>query len=916
MRVLARLAGTIREGLRGLLFRGEEDAATREEMVFHLEMEAERLVREEGLEPGEARRRAAVAFGGVERHREAAREARPFGWVGGLSLDLKLGARMLRKHPGLTVIGGLGMAVGIAVSVGFFAFTLAHIYPEIPLDEGDRIVALENRDVRINNEERQSLHDFFTWREELRSVEDLAAFRTVERNLLTGEGPPELVFVAEITAAGFEVARVAPLMGRYLTPEDEREGAPAVIVIGYDVWQDRFAADPGIVGRDIRFGNNVQTVVGVMPEGFAFPENHAFWTPLRADPSDWARREGPAVFIFGRLAPGVSMEEAQAELTVVGRRAAEAFPESNGDLRPMVMPYTHSLTDVQGITLWEVGLMNGMMSLLLLVVALNVAVLIYARTATRRGEIAVRSAIGASRRRIIGQLFLEALVLSLGAAALGLALAHVGVSLGNAIMATEMEVGTPFWMDTGLRPGTVLWTVGLAVLAAVIVGVLPGLRVAGGRVQSDLRSLGGATGIRLGGLWTALVVVQLAIAVAALPAAVNMGLDFLGSAASRSTYPAEDYLVASLRMDGLGDVAAEAPWDRERSIDGEGDARDRGLARFGERVRELVRRLEAEPAVAGATFTSGITGQHGAVRVEGMAAPAESPAGHRIPSSGVWQGYFDLFEARVLAGRAFQPGDFADGATAVVVTQTFANQVLDGGRAVGRRIRWVDPESSTDEAESAPERWHEIVGVVEDMVVNRAAPEKVRPVVYYPVTPGQADWARVVVRVRNGGAAAFTPRLREVAAAVDPGLRLGRTYVMSDFDRQERLAFRLVALGVALTLLSVLLLSGAGVYAMMSFTVTQRRAEIGLRSALGAQPWQVVTGVMARAGLQIGLGVAAGLALAAGIELASDGGLMGGRGAIILPAFALVMTAVGLLAAWGPARRGLRVPPAEALRAE
>lgn len=916
MRGLGRAFAAVREGLRGLLFRGAEDAATREEMRFHLEMETERLVREEGLGPAEARRRAAVAFGGVERHREATRDARGFGWLSGLSLDLRLGARMLRKHPGLTIIGGLGMTVGIALSVGFFAFTLAYIYPVIPLDEGDRIVALENRDVGINNEERRSLHDFFTWREELRSVEDLAAFRTVERNLITGEGPPELVFVAEMTAAGFQVARVAPLMGRYLVPEDERDGAPAVVVIGYEVWQERFAGDPGIIGRDIRFGNDVQTVVGVMPEGFAFPENHAFWKPLRADPSDWARREGPAIYIFGRLAPGVSMEEAQAELAVVGQRTAEAFPETHAQLRPMVMPYTHSLTDVQGVTLWEVGQMNAMMSLLLIVVALNVAVLIYARTATRRGEIAVRSALGASRRRIVGQLFLEALVLSLGAAVLGLGLAQVGIGLGNAIMAMEMEVGTPFWLNTGLRPGTVLWTVAVAVLAAVIVGVLPGLRVAGGRVQSDLRKTGGAGGLRLGGVWTALVVVQLGIAVAALPAAVNTGLDFLGSAATRTTYPAEEYLVAHLRMQQAEDVDAAAAGETGRDVRGEIDAGDPEAARFGARLSELLRRLEAEPAVAGVTFTSALPGHHDRVRVEGLPAPTESPAGHRVPSRGVWAGYFDLFEARLLAGRTFRSEDFGEGAAGVVVTQSFASRLLGGGSAVGRRIRWVDPRLSAEEAATKPERWHEIVGVVEDMKVNRAAPEEVLPVVYYPVAPGQPEWANVIVRLRNDGTAAFSPRLREVAAAVDPGLRVGRTRIVAEADRQERLAFRLVALGVALVLLSVLLLSGAGIYALVAFTVTQRRGEIGIRSALGAQPWQVLRGVLARVGFQVGSGIAAGLVVAAGIEVLTDGGLLGGRGPAILLSFAVVMAVVGLLAAWGPARRGLRVPPAEALRAE
>src|SRR5688572_10140777 len=314
-------------------------------------------------------------------------------------LDVKLGLRMLVKHPALTVVGGLGMAVAIAISVGFFSFMLAYGWPELPLEEGDRVVALENRDIAINNEDRRALHDFFTWREELRSVQDLAAFRTVERNLITGDGPPELVFVAEMSAAGFRVARVPPLLGRHLIEADERADATPVVVIGYDVWQNRFAADRGIIGRTLRLGGTVRTIVGVMPEGFAFPENHRIWTPPRVNPTAVAPRQGPEIFMFGRLAPGITMAQAQSELDGLGARAAAAFPETHAQLRPMVMPYTHSLTDIQGMTRWALAQMQLMTNLLLLVVALNVAVLIYARTATRHGEVAVSRAMGAGRTR-------------------------------------------------------------------------------------------------------------------------------------------------------------------------------------------------------------------------------------------------------------------------------------------------------------------------------------------------------------------------------------------------------------------------------------------------------------------------------------------------------------------------------------
>lgn len=340
-------------------------------------------------------------------------------------LDVKLGVRMLVKHPALTIIGGFGLALGIAISLTFFSVMASLVYPTLPLSEGERIVALENRDAEVNDEERRALHDFFTWRGELESVEELAAFRTVPRNLVEGSGVPEAVHVAEMTSAGFRVARVPPLLGRYLLEEDERPGAPPVLVIGYDVWRSRFAGDPTILGRSVRLGATDHTVVGVMPEDFTFPVSHHYWAPLRARPDDFPRREGPAIHIFGRLAPGVTMEEAQAELDVIGRRAAAAYPETHAQLRPQVMPYTWSMNDIQGgVPLWNLAQLQLMVTLLLVVVALNVGVLVYARTATRHGEIAVRSALGASRRRIVGQLFMEALVLALASAAVGFVLAQ------------------------------------------------------------------------------------------------------------------------------------------------------------------------------------------------------------------------------------------------------------------------------------------------------------------------------------------------------------------------------------------------------------------------------------------------------------------------------------------------------------
>ena len=826
-------------------------------------------------------------------------------------LDIKLGARMLVKYPGLALVGGLGMAVAIAIGAGSFAFFYSHMYPEIPLPEGDRIVALENWDVRASDEERQSLHDFATWRREMRTVRDVGAFRTIGRNLITGEGTPEPVPVAEMTASGFRVARVAPLLGRPLVDDDERKGAPPVVVIGHDVWKTRFDGDPRIVGRELRLGNTVHTVVGVMPEGFAFPVSHRFWVPFRADPQDHVRGKGPEIFVFARLAPGATKAQAQAELTTLGRRAAAAFPRTHERLRPQVLPYTYPLMDIQDVSLANVSLMQAMVSLLLVVVCVNVSILVYARTATRQGEIAVRTALGASRRRIVSQLFAEALVLSAAAAVVGLLLAQVGLRQANAILSQEPG-GAPFWMDYELKPATVAYVVGLTLLAAVIVGVLPALQATGSRLQSSLRQMGGGTGMRLGRTWTVLVVAQVAIAVAALPAAVGTGWKEMRHATTQPTFAADEFLGAFLSVDpdaapdtAQADAAAEARHQATR-------------ARFAGGLTELVRRLEAEPAVAAVTFAAADPGSGGetAVRVEGMPAPAQSPNGHTVQTLRVDAGYFQAMDVPLLAGRPFAAGDQADSAGTAIVNRTFVKRVLGGGNALGRRIRYAPAFDDDLPEEAQPARWYEIVGVVDDLHQNTMAPELVQPAVYTAGGVEQVFPAFVAVRVRGMTPAAFAGRVRELTAAVDPTLRLSPTRALGDMEREDKEALRLVSMVLGLITLSVLLLSAAGIYALMSFTVTRRRREIGIRSALGAEPGLLLRGIFSRAARQLALGLGVGLAVAVLLEVVSQGGLMVGKGGLLLPAVAAVMMVVGLLATVGPARRGLRIQPMDALREE
>ncbi len=349
-------------------------------------------------------------------------------WFEGLSLDLKLGGRMLVKYPGLTIVGGLAMAFAICVGAVVFEVLTPFIHPTLTLPAGDRIVQIRNWDVAANRAEPRALYDFIAWRNGLRSVSEIGAWRDVTRNLIVAggaAGDARPIDVAEMTASGFRISDGAPLMGRVLVADDERPGAPPVAVLGYDVWRTRFGSDANVVGRTVQLGNEFATVVGVMREGFAFPVSHDLWTPLRIDGLDQAPRSGPAITIFGLLAPGATLESAQAELTTLARREATERPATHEHLKPRVTPYAELFfgepsTDELGI-LFSIYFFAIM---LLVLVCSNVALLLFARAATRETELAVRTALGASRSRIVGQLFSEALVLGGVAAVVGLVAAH------------------------------------------------------------------------------------------------------------------------------------------------------------------------------------------------------------------------------------------------------------------------------------------------------------------------------------------------------------------------------------------------------------------------------------------------------------------------------------------------------------
>ncbi|HEX8454306.1 MAG TPA: ABC transporter permease [Longimicrobium sp.] len=879
-----------RNRLRVLLRREEVERELEEEFAFHLEMETRNNLRA-GMTPEAARRQAALTFGARERFREEVRDARWFAPVIGLTPDVKLALRMLAKHPALSVTGTLGMAVGVAIATGFFSF-MTFYYSVPPLDEGDRIVALDYLEAGGDDCFCTTLFDLESWRGSQRSVLQLSAFRDADRYLHVPGGTAGGVRAAEMTASGFDVARVQPLLGRPILASDEVAGAPPVLVIGHDEWRRDFGADRGVLGREVRLDGNPYTVVGVMPEGFRFPFNHGYWTALRNDPALRGPGQGSRVTIFGRLAPGVPMAAAEAELRTVSKGLAPELPAAYATYRPIVSPYARAVLDVHQYPAWIIWTMQIFAALVLAAVAVTVAALVYARTASRQAEIAVRTALGATRQRIVTQLFLEALALSSLAAVAGLLIANAGF---RQIVAMHPET-FPYWIEPGLPASTIAYALGLAVLAAFIVGIIPALAATGQRLQSTLRQMGGATGMQLGSTWTALIVMQVAVAMAVLPPVVAIAWNGYRASRAEPTFPVDEMLVLGLERDAAPGGAALASQADES---------------FAEAQAELIRRIATEPGVLGVTYASAPPRSGKSVRIEvegGVTVADAAPA--VVLSTGIAPNYFAVFGARVLAGRPFGAGD-APGGGAAVVSRSFVRRFLGGGAALGRRVRST-PAAAADTVQPGP--WLEIVGVVDDLFVSREA-EFQMPAIYLPAALGPAP-VSVAVRARGIDPDVLVPGLWEIAAEVAPGrpMTVAGPVELRGGDTAGGVRFWVVL--VSLVALSVILLSAAGISAMMSFAVTRRYREIGIRSALGATRRQVLQTIFSRSTRQLALGLAVGVALITLIERLSGGEIMRGQQHVLVPSVAALVIAAALLATAGPARQVLRVRPMEALRQE
>ena len=607
--------------------------------------------------------------------------------------DYKLGIRMLLKYPGLTIAGGLALAIAIGIGAGWYDLWGKLLWPTIPLPDGDRIVIIETQNALTNQPELRVARDFLEWRSDLRSIDDLGAYRTELRNLIVGNTPPVLIQTAALTTTAFRTAGVAPLIGRGLLDADDTLGAPGIVLLGYDVWQRSFEGRNDVVGSTVKLGGTSVTVVGVMPKGFGYPVSHDAWTPLQLRAS-YGALEGDAIEIIGRLKPGITLDQANAELRVLGERAAAALPVTHTHLRPFVAPLgqeSETPADIVGL-----ALMVGPSLLVLLLACTTVGTLFYARTAIREGEMAMRSALGASRARIISQLFVEALVLASIAAAVGLVAADRILRWGIESVA-EGKGGVPFWMTPGLDIATMLYAGGLAVAGAAMVSLLPALRVTQTRVQSHLMNLGaGGSTLRFGRVWTTAMIAQVALTAIAIPGGIEGASQAIRIVRIHAQFPSHEYFTARLELN-------------------RGSAGEETTSAFEERrartYADLELQIAEEPDVVAVTFSDRVPGgsvpnyRTGSVETQSGAGPAVQ-TGFAILSIG--PRFFETFDRPIIAGRGFHGGDFSPAARTVIVNEAFVRGFLKRGIAspLGARLRYSNESSdSAAEASAALKLW-------------------------------------------------------------------------------------------------------------------------------------------------------------------------------------------------------------------
>ena len=815
-------------------------------------------------------------------------------WLERFHHDVRYGVRTLRASPGFAAIAITMLALGIGANTAIFSLVSAVLLRPLPFPEPDRLMVLwADLSVRGGPTHINSTPaDAFAWKEQSRSFEDMAVFETRDYNL-TGVGDPQKLFGVRTTGNLFAVLGMKPVLGRTLTLDDEKPEAAPVVLVSEPLWRSRFAADMTLVGRTISLNGLPHTVVGVVPPDFAFPDRRAtVWVPARYTAPELAERGAYFLFVIGRLKAGVTQSAAQAEMSIIGRRLAQAFPQSNADVGVTVERLHDQLTDTAKPAMW---ILLGSVGMVLLIACANLANLLLARGATRRRELAVRQALGASRGRVTRQLVTESAVLASIGALLGTALATAAFAYLARLVPNVLPQHTMPSLDARVLAFTAL------VAAVMVIGFGAGPAQAAGRIGLDAALKSGATrgATAAGGrrLRSVLAVAEITLTVVLLIGAGLLLRSYANVLAVEPGFRPDNLLLAETV---LPPSAYTSPERRHGFYQG---------------VLEKVRAL---PAVTSAAYVNypPLTFKGGRVyiTIEGRPAPPRDSFTRFVVSDRfVSAGYFTTLGTPIIRGRQLDDRDRIGTTRAVVINQKLATTHWPNEDPIGHRIKIGGPDSQNP--------WHTIVGVVGDirqMALDTAPEQELYFSADQLTTAPPFFWPQYLVVRTQGDPLAIAGGLTSAVHAIDPDEPVSSIKSMGEvFDGEllnRNTQLTLVAAFAALALL----MASIGLYGVLSYTVTQQIPEIGVRMALGAERSSVVAGIVGRALVLAGVGVTIGTGTAFALTrlLASWLFEVSPLDPTTFATAALILGGTALAAVAVPAFRGASVDPWAVLRAE
>lgn len=806
--------------------------------------------------------------------------------------DVRFAVRILLKSPGFTLVAVLCLALGIGANTTIFSLVNAVLLRPFPYADPDRIVALHGtRPASDVQRGGVSYLDYRDLREQSRSFSQIGAYdsRSLAFSGSTGE-EPERVLGAAISASLFAILGEKPALGRNFREDEDRPGAPPVLLLSHDLWVRRFNADPAIVGRPVTVNGLPRTVVGVMAPRFKFPFQQLAWIPLTPLVQE-EKRSDHGLDVLARLAPGISFGPADAEVKAIAARLALLYPDADEGRSARLLLLRDELAsdEIRLIILT----MMGAVACVLLIACANVANLLLARATARQREIAVRAAFGAGRGRIVRQLLTESLLIALAGAALGIALGAFGIRWMEASIPASNQA--PYWMRFTIDGPVLLFILTLAVVTGFLFGLAPALQAGKTDLNSTLKEGGRGAGgsVARNRLRSSLVIAEVALALVLLVLAALFSRSFLALQNSDGGLRTTAHLM-TMRFYLTGEPYKE----------------DGAKVR---RVEDLVQRLEAVPGIAAVSVSNNIAlsggGGGDSILIDGKAF--ERGKEPEIFYAGVTAHFLRALGVPLLQGRGFTDRESLERSRIAVVNQTFVRKLLpegDGAQALGRRFRLKNGEAG---------EWLTIIGVVRDFS-NDDINETIAPSAYLPYPYQAAASNGLTLRTTSAAPSQVTASVREVLRAADPDIPLYDIYTLEELRQQGYWQYRLFGGMFSVFGVVALFLAAIGVYGVLSYSVSQRVREIGVRVALGARREDVLRLIVGQGVRLALLGVALGVLLALGATRVVASILFGVSASdpLSFAGIALLLTTVAALASYAPANRAMAIDPLEALRSE